>query len=136
MLSFAAAFILSWMEWNKIVYCFFQAPRYVQDQLLYLLLKFKKVADRLDICVWLVRQDHVIISFAAVIVWTPRSGESIFFSVRVFFHGHSRITGLQGKGESISLTPHCHFQPLHRHLDISWVITAFIYLFQLYFPSD
>ena len=23
-----------------------------------------------------------------------------------------------------SLTPHYHFHPLHRHLDISWVITA------------
>ena len=43
----------------------------------------------------------------------------IFFSIWVFFHNHSRITGLQGKGEDISLTPHCHFLPLHRHLDIS-----------------
>ena len=25
-----------------------------------------------------------------------------FFSLRVFFHEHSRITGLQGKGEGIS----------------------------------
>ena len=42
----------------------------------------------------------------------------------VFFHENSRITGLQGKGEGISLTPHYHFHPLHRHLDISRVITA------------
>ena len=42
-----------------------------------------------------------------------------FFSIWVFFHDHSRITGLQGKGEVISLTPHYHFLPLHRHLDIS-----------------
>ena len=28
------------------------------------------------------------------------------------------------KGEDISLTPHYHFHPLHRHLDISQVITA------------
>ena len=41
-----------------------------------------------------------------------------------FFHEHSRSTGLQGKGEGISLTPHYHFHPLHRHLDISQVITA------------
>ena len=47
-----------------------------------------------------------------------------FFSVWVFFQEHSRITGLQGKGEGISLTPHYHFQPLHRHLDISRAITA------------
>ena len=48
----------------------------------------------------------------------------LFFSVWVFSHKHSRITGLQEKGEDISLTPHYHFHPLHRHLDISRVITA------------
>ena len=42
---------------------------------------------------------------------------SIFF----FF---ARSTGLQGKGEDISLTPHHHFHLLHRHLDISRAITA------------
>ena len=47
-----------------------------------------------------------------------------FFSIWVFFHEHSWITGLQGKGEGISLTPHYHFHPLHRHLDISRTITA------------
>ena len=47
-----------------------------------------------------------------------------FFSIGVFFHNHSRITGLQGKGEGIYLTPHHHFHPLHRHLDISRAITA------------
>ena len=47
-----------------------------------------------------------------------------FFSIEVFFHGHSWITRLQGKGESISLTPHYHFQPLHRRLDISRAITT------------
>ena len=29
---------------------------------------------------------------------------SIFFSMWVFLHEHSRVTGLQGKGESIFLT--------------------------------
>ena len=38
-----------------------------------------------------------------------------FFFFWVFFHEHSRITGLQGKGEGISLTTHYHFHPLHRH---------------------
>ena len=47
-----------------------------------------------------------------------------FFSIWVFFHDHSRITGLQGKGEGISLTPHYHFHPLHRQLDISRAITT------------
>ena len=47
-----------------------------------------------------------------------------FFSIWVFFHEHSRITGLQGKGEGISFTPHYHFHPLDRHLGISRAITA------------
>ena len=34
------------------------------------------------------------------------------------------MTGLQGKGEGIPLTPHYHFYILHRHLDISQAITA------------
>ena len=49
---------------------------------------------------------------------------NFFFSIWVFFHDHSPITGLQGKGEGISLTPHYHFQSLHRHLDISRAITT------------
>ena len=47
-----------------------------------------------------------------------------FFSVWVFFHKPSRMTGQQGKGEDISLAPHYHFYPLHRHLDISPTITG------------
>ena len=49
---------------------------------------------------------------------------NFFFSIWVFFHDHSRITGLQGKGEGISLTPYYHFHPLYGHLDISRAITA------------
>ena len=47
-----------------------------------------------------------------------------YFFIPVLFHGHKRITGLQGKREAISLTPHYHFHPLHRHLDISQAIAA------------
>ena len=47
-----------------------------------------------------------------------------FFSIWVFFHKHLQITGLQGKGEGISLTPHYHFHPLNKHLGISRSITA------------
>ena len=47
-----------------------------------------------------------------------------FFSIWVFFHEHSQITGLQGKGEGTSVTPHDHFHPLHIHLNISQAITA------------
>ena len=53
-----------------------------------------------------------------------QSMEISFFSTCVFFHNHSRIKGLQGKKEGISLTPHYHFHLLHRHLDISRAITA------------
>ena len=48
----------------------------------------------------------------------------IFFSMWVFFHNHSRITGLQGKGEGNSLTPHYNLHPVHRHLDISLTISV------------
>ena len=44
----------------------------------------------------------------------------LFFSIWVFL----QITGLQGKGEGLSLSPHYHFYPLYRHLDISREITA------------
>ena len=47
-----------------------------------------------------------------------------FFLIWVFFHEHSRIAGLLGKGEGFSLIPHYHFHPLYRHLGISWAITA------------
>ena len=48
----------------------------------------------------------------------------VFFSIWISFHEHSRFVGQQGKGEGIYLTPHYHFHSLHRHLDISRVITA------------
>ena len=48
----------------------------------------------------------------------------LYYFYLVFVNEHSRITGLQGKGEGISLTPHYYFHPLHRHLDISRAITA------------
>ena len=48
----------------------------------------------------------------------------VFFSIWFFFHEHSRINGLQGKGEGISSTPHYHFHSLHRYLDISRTITV------------
>ena len=53
-----------------------------------------------------------------------RSNINGLFSIWAFFHDHSQFTGLQGKGEGISLTPHYHFHPLHRHVDISRAIAA------------
>ena len=47
-----------------------------------------------------------------------------FFSSWVFFQDHSRISGLQWKGEDIPLTSPLHLYLLYRHLYISWVITA------------
>ena len=55
---------------------------------------------------------------------TPLKSTYIIFSIWLFFHDHSRFTGLQGKVEGISLTPQCHFKPFHRHLDFSRAITA------------
>ena len=46
------------------------------------------------------------------------------FSIWVFFHEHSRTTGLQEKEEGISLTPHYNFNPRQRHLDIRRAIAA------------
>ena len=43
----------------------------------------------------------------------------VFFSLWVFFYGHSGFTGQQGKGEGIYLTRLYQFHPIHRHLDIS-----------------
>ena len=41
-----------------------------------------------------------------------------------FFHERSRITGLQGKWNGISLNPHYRFHPHHGHLDVSWAIAG------------
>ena len=51
---------------------------------------------------------------------------NVFFSLgflsRTFTN---RRTAGEGKGGGgISLTPHCHFHPIHRHLDISQPITG------------
>ena len=47
-----------------------------------------------------------------------------FFSICFFLHEHSRLTGQLGREEVISLTSPYHINPLHRHLDINWAITA------------
>ena len=49
---------------------------------------------------------------------------SFFFSTWVFFHEYSRFTGQHGKGKGIYLTLLYHFQPVHRHIENSWAITA------------
>ena len=46
------------------------------------------------------------------------------FSIWVFFHEHSRITGQQRKGEAISLIPLYQFHLLHRFSDISLEFAA------------
>ena len=48
----------------------------------------------------------------------------LFFSIWVLFHEHSRITGLQEKGEGIPLTSNYHLHLLHICLGISREITA------------
>ena len=58
--------------------------------------------------------------------WFGRSKltKRVIFFIWVFFHNHSRTKGLQGHEEGISLTPHYHFHPLHRHLDITRATAA------------
>ena len=62
---------------------------------------------------WKIPQEH----------FKHKKNIGVFFYVG-FFDKHSRIKGLQGKGEGISLTPHYHFHSLHSHLDISRAIIA------------
>ena len=78
-------------------------------------------------------------------IWSHLLKKSFFkiFSIWVFFHEHSRITGLQGKGEGISLTPHYHFDTHYRHWDISQaaeistlhIANSRIWTGKLWFPS-
>ena len=75
--------------------------------------------SNLMICTWIIYFIRSALKFP--FYWVVNH---LFVSIWLFFHEHSRIKGLQGKGEGISLTPHYHFHPLHRHLDISWAITA------------
>ena len=44
--------------------------------------------------------------------------------ILVFFQEHSRFPGQQGGEEGISLIPLYHFHTFHRHLNISWAISA------------
>ena len=48
----------------------------------------------------------------------------VCFSIWIFFHEYSQFTGQQVKREAASLYSFYHFQPLHRHCDISWVVAA------------
>ena len=64
------------------------------------------------------------VAYEALYSWNLTEGICIYFPIWVLFHQHLRITGLQGKGEGISLSPYHHFHPHHRHLDISRTITA------------
>ena len=45
-------------------------------------------------------------------------------NIYIFFHKHSQFTGLQGKGEAISLTPLYDFHPFHKYLEVSRAVTA------------
>ena len=48
-----------------------------------------------------------------------------FFALSRFsFMNIHKSQDCRGRGGGISLTPHYHFFPLHRHLEISWVVTA------------
>ena len=57
---------------------------------------------------------------------TPLGSNNSFISIflSVSFHQHPRFTRQQGKGETSSLIPFYHYDPLNSHLYISRVITA------------
>ena len=57
-----------------------------------------------------------------IVIHSTEADVFFLFFYLGFFHEHSRIIGLQGKGEGISLSTHQHFHPLHRHLDINRTI--------------
>ena len=90
---------------------------------------FKKVAE--SHIFLLVSGNHVILQRLHKIakrkqLWvnSPKLSNNFFFLSGFLFPEHSWITGLQGMGEGIPLTPHYNFYSLHRHLDLSWAITA------------
>ena len=47
-----------------------------------------------------------------------------FFLSGIFYTNIHESQDCRRRGGGISLTPHYHFHPLHKHLDISWAITA------------
>ena len=47
-----------------------------------------------------------------------------FLSIWVFISRKLTNNRTSGEGEGVSLTPHCHFHSLHRHLDINRANTA------------
>ena len=74
-------------------------------------------------CMQLCRQKFMIQGMKRL-VDNAANASLLIFCVSVVFHEHSRFKGQQDKREAISITPLYHFYSLHRHLDISWVITA------------
>ena len=58
---------------------------------------------------------HVIRTILILILTVLQTPIFFCFSIYVFFHGYSKATELQGKGEGISSTPHNHFHLLRRH---------------------
>ena len=75
--------------------------------------------SNLMICTWIIYFIRSALKFP--FYWVVNH---LFFSIWVFFHEHSRITGLQVKREGISLSPLYHFHLLHGRLGISRVIIA------------
>ena len=105
----------SWKSYVKSSKHFEQAFLISYSYLL-LLISFAKVYIKVFLKPLLTTSWEVRIRFCSFV-------NSFFFLCGSSFN-HSQITGLEGKGEGISLTPYYHFHPVHRHLDISRAITA------------
>ena len=54
----------------------------------------------------------------------PRRRHFFFFYVGFLSRTFTKHRTAEKGGENISLTPHYHFHPLHRHLDVSRAITS------------
>ena len=65
-----------------------------------------------------------IIVISIFCFWKSEPQNIINLFIYFFFLSGFSITGQQGKGEGIYLTPLYHFHPLHRDSDISRAITA------------
>ena len=82
--------------------------------------------SRMYYCLYLLRLTNCFKNICKTCYFPKRCGPLyyVFLYICAFFHEHSRFTGQQGKGEATSLIPLYHFHPLHRHLNISRLITA------------
>ena len=91
----------------------------------FVLLSLPSTMTVLDPLIYFISQMSIIFFFTITFVMEYLCNKTEFFVfIWVFFHNHSRITGLQGKWEGTSLATHHHFHPFYRYLEIRRMFTA------------